>query len=149
MLLHFPNYNNFGLNSKANQQFIKSSISRPIWKIEIATFGAVYDSSEDKADQEIRLKRQLGRFSWSIALEEPFYIPKFVKTELINKHYNVLLPTYFKIYKTRELIIQRYYWLTLLCNIDAYIIDCDIYLTLKIIRHKLYSDLSYAMISTH
>ena len=35
---------------------------------------------------------------------------------------------------------QKYYWLTFLHNVEAYIIGCDICLALKVVRYNLYDN---------
>ena len=69
------------------------------------------------------------------------YIPKVIRLELINWHYENLLIGYFNIRKTLKLIARKYYWLTLQKDIEAYVKGCNIYLALKTVCHKLYGDL--------
>ncbi len=41
------------------------------------------------------------------------YVPKVIRSELINRHHNNPLVGHFGIEKTFELIARKYYWLTL------------------------------------
>ncbi len=45
--------------------------------------------------------------------QDLLYIPKIIRLELINRHYNNLLAGHFGIKKTRKLIARKYYWPTL------------------------------------
>ena len=66
---------------------------------------------------------------------------EIIKIEFISQYHNILLAKYFDINKTKKLISQKYYWLSLRKNVEAYIKSCNIYLTLKAVKHKLYSNL--------
>ena len=68
-------------------------------------------------------------------------MPKIVYSKLISKHHNDLLVSHFGVTKTRELICQKYYWPSLRKDVKSYVKGCDICLILKIVKHKLYSDL--------
>ncbi len=37
------------------------------------------------------------------------YVPKVIRSELLSRHHNDLLPCHFGIEKTRELIARKYY----------------------------------------
>lgn len=76
------------------------------------------------------------------------YIPEIVRTELISRHHNKLLTDNFGIEKTRELITRKYYRLTLNHNVETFVTGCDIYLTLKAVRYKLYGDFQLLPVST-
>ena len=69
------------------------------------------------------------------------FVPKQVKTSQISRHYNNQLANYFRIEKTEELIAQKYYWSIFCCKMKAYIISCDVWLTLKAIKLKSYINL--------
>ena len=69
------------------------------------------------------------------------YVPKVIRLELINKHYNNLLVSHFSIEKTWELIARKYYWPILQQDIEAYIKGCNICLALKAVCQKLYGNL--------
>ncbi len=77
------------------------------------------------------------------------YVPEIVKTELISKHHDDLLAGYFGIDKIRELIARKYYWPTLRCDFEVYVIGCDVCLASKSMRHKPYSDLQSLSVPTH
>ena len=51
--------------------------------------------------------------------------------------------------KTRELDAQKYYWLTLRADIEAYVKGCDICITSKAVRHKPYRDLQSLPVPTY
>lgn len=57
---------------------------------------------------------------------------KIIYFMLINWHYNNLLVSYFRINKTQELVIKKF---------KTYIKSCYIYLSLKVIYYKFYSNL--------
>lgn len=68
---------------------------------------------------------------------------------MISYYYDNLLSNPFKIDKILELIVKEYYWLIFYCNIKDYIKICNIYLILKIAKHKLYSKLNLLPIPTY
>ncbi len=74
---------------------------------------------------------------------------EIVKIELISKNYDNLLAGNFGIDKIRELIAQKYYWLTLRRNVEAYVTGCIVCLASKSVRHKLYGDLQSLLVSIH
>ncbi len=76
-------------------------------------------------------------------------MPKIVKIKLISRHHNDSLASHVGIDKTRELIAQKYYWLTFCRNIEAYIRGCNICLASKAIRHKPYNNLQSLLVHTH
>ncbi len=57
------------------------------------------------------------------------YMPEIVRTKLISRHHDDSLADHFGIDKTRELITQKYYWLTLRCDVEAHVKGCNISLT--------------------
>lgn len=59
-------------------------------------------------------------------------------SKTISYYYNNLLASYFKIKKTWKLVTRKYFWSTFYWDIKVYIKGCGIYLTLKIVYHKLY-----------
>ncbi len=71
-----------------------------------------------------------------------------VRTELISRYHDKLPADKFGIEKTQELITRKYYWLTLRLNVKTYVTGCDVYLTLKAVKHKLYGDLQLLPVST-
>ncbi len=77
------------------------------------------------------------------------YIPKVIRSELISRHHDDSLADHFGIEKTRELIARKYYWPTLRQDVEAYVKGCDVCLTSKVVRHKLYRDLQSLPIPTH
>ena len=78
-----------------------------------------------------------------------FYVLEIIKTELISRHHNNPLASYFGIKKTRELIAQKYYMPTLRRDVKDYVRGCDVYLALKAVWHKSYGDLQSLPIPTH
>ena len=77
------------------------------------------------------------------------YMPEIVRTKLISRYHDYLLTSYFGINKTQKLITQKYYWPIFCRDVEAYLIGCDICLTLKTVRHKPYSDLQLLLVSTY
>ena len=77
------------------------------------------------------------------------YVPEILRTELISRHHDDPLAGHFGIEKIRELIAQKYYWLTLRRDVEDYVRGCDVYLALKAVQHKLYDDLQSLPIPTH
>ncbi len=77
------------------------------------------------------------------------YVPEIVRTELISRHHDDPLAGYFGIDKTRELIARKYYWPTLLRDVEVYVIGCDVYLASKSVRHKPYDNLQSLPVPTH
>ena len=59
----------------------------------------------------------------------------------ISRCDNNFLAGHFGIEKTYKLFALKYYWPTLRHNIEFYAKGCDIFLAIKIVRHKPYSDL--------
>lgn len=68
------------------------------------------------------------------------YISEIIYKKLINQYYNNLLFDYFRINKTQELVTQKYNQIIFCYNIKAYVKSSDIFLALKIVKHKLYSN---------
>ncbi len=77
------------------------------------------------------------------------YVLKVICSELISRHHNNPLAGHFGIKKTRELIARKYYWSTLRRDVKAYVKGCNICLTSKAVRHKLYGDLQSLPVPTH
>lgn len=75
-------------------------------------------------------------------------MPKFIYFKLINKHYNDFFISYFRINKTKELISQKYNWLSCWKDVEAYIKGFDVCLALKAIKYKPYKDLKSMPILT-
>ncbi len=69
------------------------------------------------------------------------YVSKVIYLELINRHHNNPLASYFGIEKTCKLIARKYYWPMLQQDVKAYIKGCDICLASKAVYYKLYGDL--------
>ena len=77
------------------------------------------------------------------------FMPKAIWTKLISRHHNDLLAGHFGIKKTRELLVQKYFWPSLRHNIEAYIKGCDVCLALKAVRHKPYNNFQSLPVLTH
>lgn len=58
------------------------------------------------------------------------------------------MASHFEIKKTSNLIAPKYYWSLLQQDIKSYIKGCDLYLALKIVKHKLYSNFQFLLILT-
>ena len=68
---------------------------------------------------------------------------------MISCQHNDPLVGHFGIGKTRELVGRKYYRPSLRRNIKSYILECDVCLTSKAVRHKPYSNLQSLSIITH
>ena len=77
------------------------------------------------------------------------YIPKVIRSELINKHHNNPFTNHFYIKNTRELIAKKYYKPILQQNVEAYVKGCDVCLALKAVYYKPYEDLQVLPIPTY
>ena len=77
------------------------------------------------------------------------FVPEIISTEFISRHHDNPLAGHFGINKTRELIGWKYYWSSLRKDVEAYVKGCDVCLSSKVIRYKLYSDLQALPVSTH
>ncbi len=77
------------------------------------------------------------------------YVPKVICLELISRHYDNPLASYFDIEKTQELIARKYYWPTLQRDVKDYVKGCNICLASKTVCHNPYGDLQSLPILTH
>ena len=77
------------------------------------------------------------------------FVPEAIPIELIRRDYNDPLIGHFGITKTKELISQKYYLPSFRKDVEAYVKGCDIYLALKVVRHKHYRDLQLLPIPTY
>ena len=68
---------------------------------------------------------------------------------MISQYHNNPLAGHFRIEKTRELVVQKYYWPTLKVNVETYVKGCNICLASKSVRHKLYGDLQSLLVPMH
>ena len=76
-------------------------------------------------------------------------MPEVIQIKLISQYHNNPLASHFAINKTREFIGRKYYYLSLKKDIVAYVKGCDIYLSLKVVKHKPYSDLQLLRVPTY
>ena len=107
-------------------------------------------------DKEAKLLRGSASFSedWKdvngvLQYEGLPYIPEIIRSEVISRHHNDLLVGHFGIDKTRELVGQKYYWPSLIRDVESYIQGCDVCLALITVRHKPYDDLKSLPIPTY
>ena len=77
------------------------------------------------------------------------YIPKIIRSQLINRHHDDLFAGYFGIKKSQELIARKYYWLILRQDVEAYVKGYDVYLASKAVCHKPYGDLQSLPVLTY
>ena len=70
-------------------------------------------------------------------------------SKVIGCYNDDLLAGEFGIKKTREQVVRKYYWPTICQKVEVYIRGCDVCLTSKLIRHKLYGDLQSLSVLTH
>lgn len=69
------------------------------------------------------------------------YVFKIIYLKIINYYYNDLLTGHFGIKIIRGLVAKKYFWPISLEDIEVYIKGCDVYLTLKVVCHKLYKNI--------
>ena len=77
------------------------------------------------------------------------FVPKIMQTELISQHHNNSLVRHFGIDKIRKLISRKYCWLSPRKDGWAYVKCCNVCLTLKTVRYKLYNNLQALPVSIH
>ena len=77
------------------------------------------------------------------------YVPEIIRSKVISHHHDDPLAGYFGIDKTRELVGRKYYWPSLRKDVNNYVRGCDVCLTSKAVRHKLYGDLQSLLLPTH
>ena len=76
-------------------------------------------------------------------------MPKAIQTKLISQYHNNLLASYLGIKKIRDLLAQKYFWLTLCRDVEAYVNGCNICLVSKIVWHKPYNNFQSLPISIY
>ena len=107
-----------------------------------------------ETDLEVQELRQQSQKRYE-EVDELFYhqilpfVPKAIQMELISRYYDNLSAGNFGIEKTYKLLARKYHWPTLRHNIKAYIKGFDVCLTLKAVKHKLYSDFQSLPIPTY
>ncbi len=74
---------------------------------------------------------------------------EIVRTKLISRHHDDSLVGYFGIEKIWELIVRKYYWLTLRANVKSYVKGYNVCLASKLVKHKLYGYLQSLPVPTH
>lgn len=68
---------------------------------------------------------------------------------MIYCHHNNPLADYFRIKKTKELVMREYFQPILCQEVKTYIKDYDIYFTSKVVYYKPYKNLSSLLILTY
>ena len=76
--------------------------------------------AKDKQVRKLRANQQPGRQGWEdingvLHYQGLLYAPEIIRTELISRHHDDPLASYFGIEKIRELVAQKYYW-SMLCR---------------------------------
>ena len=71
---------------------------------------------------------------------------KIFQTKFISQYYNNPLARHFRINKIKKLINWIYYCLSLSIDVETYIKGCNICLSLKVIKHKPYSNLQTLLV---
>ena len=110
---------------------------------------------QDEDDQACKIRtEQPGNANWQdvesvLHYQGLPYIPKIIQTELISRHHNNLLASYFGIEKTQKFLSQKYYWPTLRRDVKDYVRGYNICLASKTVRHKPYGDLQFLPVPTH
>ena len=99
--------------------------------------------------QELRSTKGYAEVEGVLHHQGLLFVLEAIQIKLISCHHNDPLAGHFDIKKTCELLMQKYFWLSLWYNAEAYVKDCDVCLALKAIRHKPYSDFQSLPIPTH
>ena len=76
-------------------------------------------------------------------------MPEIFRTEFISQYHNNFLTSYFSINKTRKFTSWKYYCPSLKKDVEAYVKVCDVYLALKIVKHKLYNDMQALLVLSY
>ena len=118
-------------------------------RFETATTWATSGGPRAREIREKDLKKGWEEIDGVLHCEGLLYLPEIIWTEIISTHHDDLLAGYFGVEKTRELVAQKYYWLTLRADIEAYVKGCDICIISKVVRHKLYEDLQSLLVPIH
>ena len=95
----------------------------------------------DSKAQELRVKEGYQDINGVLHHQGLPFVPKAIWIKLISCHHNDPLAGHFKIDKIQDLFARKYFWPMLWYNIEAYIKSCDVYLVLKVVRHKPYDNL--------
>ena len=92
--------------------------------------------------QKLRQKDQKNfqKIDRILHYQDLLFVTKAIQKKLISHYYNDFLNSYFGIEKTCTLLARKYYWPIFRYNIKAYIKGCAMYLALKTMRHKPYSN---------
>ena len=71
------------------------------------------------------------------------YIPEdnAVREELLKRHHDDPLAGHFGVSKTQELLMRKFYWLTIKKDVKEYVDSCDICQRMKARRHRRYGEL--------
>jgi len=118
---------------------------------------------QNKNSTALKIRKQLtsdstrdvcAKRGWSIHKRVLFFfyavlVPNkaFLKEKLLRLYYNNSLAGYFGIKKTRTLISRKFYWSRITSDIDKYIRECDICQCNKILRYRLYGELTSLSVS--
>ena len=77
------------------------------------------------------------------------FVSKIIQIKLISQYHNNLLAKHFSINKNKELIRQKYYWLSFKKDVKTYVKGCDVCFALKTVKHKPYKNLQALPITTY
>ena len=110
--------------------------------------------AKDKQARKLKANQQPGQQGWEnidgvLHHQGLSYIPEIIRPKLISRDHDDALAGYFRIEKTQKLFFQKYYWLTLRCDVKDYVMGCKVCLALKTVRHKPYDDLQSLPVPTH
>ena len=124
-----------------NEEPYKASISSMKLKLQKANSEA-QELRQQKADGYEKINEIFHHQSL------PF-VPKAIQTELISHYHDNPLVGHFGIKKICKLSAQKYYWLTLRHDIEAYMKGCNVCLASKAVRYKPYNDLQLLPVPMH
>ena len=110
--------------------------------------------AKDKQARKLKVNQQPSQQGWKnidnvLHHQGLSYVSKIIQTKLINRHHNNPLAGHFRIEKIQELVLRKYYWLTLCRDVEDYVRGCDVCLASKAVRHKLYGNLQSLSVLTH
>ena len=119
---------------------------KPILRLKLQELQEANNKAQELKQQNANGYKKIDEIFYQKGL--PF-VPKAIWTKLISHYDNNFLADYFGIEKIYRLLAQKYYWPTLHHDVKAYIKGCDVYLVLKAVHHKPYSNFQLLPIPMH
>ena len=74
---------------------------------------------------------------------EQLYVPEevSVRAEILKQHHDDVLAGHFGIERTLELVARKYYWISMIKDVKAYVASCDVCQRVKVPQHCPYGEL--------